>query len=167
MSKEEMIEIGQVQMEFALPCLSVKDIQIQEEKNAHAKLQIRFLAAKEGKEEDLLRLEDAPVLLKTREGEIIFGGICTNISLQKETDYSEFYLEASSFSCLTDRIPKTQTYQSESKTLQSIIDSGLGAEGALASVDSDIIVKEMLSQEQETSWSFSKRIANQYGKVLM
>ncbi len=166
MSKEEMIEIGQVQMEFALPCLSVKDIQIQEEKNAHAKLQIRFLAAKEGKEEDLLRLEDAPVLLKTREGEIIFGGICTNISLQKETDYSEFYLEASSFSCLTDRIPKTQTYQSESKTLQSIIDSGLGAEGALASVDSDIIVKEMLSQEQETSWSFSKRIANQYGKVL-
>ena len=102
MSKEEMIEIGQVQMEFALPCLSVKDIQIQEEKNAHAKLQIRFLAAKEGKEEDLLRLEDAPVLLKTREGEIIFGGICTNISLQKETDYSEFYLEASSFSCLTE-----------------------------------------------------------------
>lgn len=166
MSKEEMIELGQVQMEFSIPCLNIKDIQIQEEGNTHAKLQVRFLAAKEIQEDDVLRLEDAPILLQTREGEIIFGGVCTNISIQKETAYTELCLEGSSFSCLTDRRPNTRTYQSESKTLQSIADSGLGAEGALVSVDSDITVKEMLSQEQETSWSFSRRIANQYGKVV-
>lgn len=87
------------------------------------------------------------------------------LCLVKLNAYTEGQVVAYTYSILTDEEKKDTTFQSETKTLQQVLDQGMGSRGLVA-VDRDIPISEMLSQEQETDWSFGKRIANQYGKQL-
>lgn len=65
-----------------------------------------------------------------------------------------------------DRKPVKKTFQDPSKTLRGVAEEVCQAYGADITLDSDMPVKQVLSQDNETDWQFLKRIAAAQGKVL-
>ena len=166
MAKDEMAELGRLMIQSDMEALYIKDIRILERVNEHGRMDLRFLSKKKLTAEDAIRYQNTPIqVFSMGEEEPVFCGICKSIGIQNSNDYAEIQVTAYTSSILTDQEKKNQTFQAEQKTLGSILSEGIGS-GALVSVDSDITITEMLSQEQETDWVFDRRIANQYQKQL-
>ena len=163
MAKEEMMDLGSILVQSELEALTIKKLNIVETANAHGWMELVFLSGKALTTEDCLRYQDSPIQVQTREGDVVFCGLCKAIGLKQLNAYTEVQVMAGTYSILTDQEKKDATFQSETKTLQQVLDRGIGSSGLVA-VDEDISIPEMLSQEQETDWSFGRRIANQYGK---
>lgn len=162
--EDEMAGLGRLLLKSELEALYIKELRIEERANEHGRLSVRFLPAKKLGTDDVLRYQERPVRLLTMDGELVFSGIWTSLSLICENEYQEVQGEAGTFSVAADRERKRKTFQSP-KTLGNVINQGIGA-GALVNLDSDVAITEMLFQEDETDWAFGRRIANQYQKLL-
>lgn len=164
-SKEEQVELGRLILQSGMDVLYIKNVQIEENVNEHGSMRVRFLSAKQIEDEDCLRYQGSDIQLVTADGETVFGGKCTSVSLLKENQYTEAEVLVRTASIQTDQDAKSETFQGTGKTLNSIIAAGMG-KTALVQLDEDIPISEMLSQENETDWIFTRRIANQYQKQL-
>ncbi|MCH5345239.1 MAG: RHS repeat protein [Acetatifactor sp.] len=162
-SKEELVELGRLVIRSDLDVLYIKNVRIEENANEHGTMTVRFLSAAQLSSDDVLRCQGSLIRLMTTEGECVFCGQCVNINLIRENEYAEVEVTAKTLSIRTDQTPRNQTFQGTDKTLESVLAEGIGS-SAMAHIDQDIAVPEMLSQEQETDWIFGRRIANQYGK---
>ncbi len=165
MAKDEMMELGRLIVQSELDALYIKDIRIMESANEHGRMNIRFLSRKKLTSEDTLRYQDTPIQVLTMDGETVFSGVCRSIGLEQGNDYAEVLVTAYTNSVLTDVEERTNTFQTESKNLSDVLKKGIGRK-AQVTVDQDVEISEMLSQEQETDWAFDRRIANQYQKQL-
>lgn len=165
MAGNELMELGRLIVESELDVLYIKDIIVEEAVNEHGYMEIRFLSGKKLTAGDVIRYQGTPIRVATPDGEPVFAGISASITLHGGNDYAEILVRAYTSSILTDREKRTRTFQSEQKTLNDVVREGIGSR-ALVSVDQDIAISEMLSQEQETDWAFDRRIANQYGKQV-
>lgn len=163
MAKDEMMDLGSILVQSDLEVLTIKKLNIVERANEHGRMELVFLSGKSITPGDCSRYQDSPIQVRTREGDIIFCGLCQSVGLKSLNSYTEVYLTACSYSIQADREKKDATFQSETKTLQQVLDQGMGNHGLVA-VDEEMTISEMLSQEQETDWVFGRRIANQYGK---
>ena len=166
MAKDEMMELGRLIVQSDMEALYIKDIRVLENVNEHGRMELRFLSGKKLSSEDAIRYQNTPIQVSAMEdGTVVFCGICKAIEIQNSNDYAEVQVTAYTSSILTDQDKKSQTFQAEQKTLSGVVGSGIGSK-ALVSVDSDVEISEMLSQEQETDWEFACRIANQYQKQV-
>lgn len=164
-SKEEQAELGRLVLQTGIDVLYIKNVESEETANEHGWMKIRFLSAKQVNAADILRCRGEKMLLLTAEGETVFGGICTGMSMICQNQYTELEALVETASVQADQEPHTNTYQGTDKTLSSVLAKGMG-QNTLIQIDEDIAVPEMLSQENETDWAFGKRICNQYGKQL-
>lgn len=64
-------------------------------------------------------------------------------------EYTEIYAQAVTLSVQVDEEKKTATFQDTEKSLNHILHQGIGTK-ALVNIDSDLVISEMLSQENET-----------------
>ena len=165
MAKKEMMDLGSILVQSALEVVTIKKLSILETVNAHGWMELVFLSGKTLTAEDSLRYQDSPIQVQTKEGDVVFSGLCKTIGLKTGNEYTEVQVLAYTYSILTDQEKKNVTFQAEAKTLQQVLDQGIGSKGLVA-VDEDLPIGEMLSQEQETDWAFGRRVANQYGKQL-
>jgi len=165
MAKDEMTGLGQLVLRSEMEALYIKDIHILDQVNEHGILSLSFLSGKQMEPMDAMRYQNSRIQLLDGDSACIFCGTCVAIQLKKENDYTEVQVQAKTLSEQTDRERKTKTFQSTGKTLKGILSEGIGS-GTLVQLDSDIPVTEMLSQENETDWTFNRRIANQYGKQV-
>lgn len=115
---------------------------------------------------DMRRLEQAPITVQTLDGVRVFCGVCVGYSAEQFGQYRELRLEAVTESYLADITPKSLTFQSESKTLQDILDQVLSPYGILMTLERNPTISQMIYQQNETDWAFAKRIANQFGLSL-
>lgn len=162
-AKEELIELGRLIIQSELEALYIKNVKIEERVNEHGSMSVCFLTKKQLASEDVLRYQGSMIRLVTADGDVVFCGQCAGINLKKENEYAEVEVSAKTLSIKTDQEKKTNTFQGTGKTLNSVLSAGIG-KTALIKVDENISVTEMLSQEQETDWTFGRRIANQYQK---
>ena len=145
---------------------SSKNLRIKEEGNEHSSLNLKLVADHRVDREDVLRYENTPIQVYAPDGKCVYAGICTSIGFCCLNQYTELLIEAHSFSVLADVKPMERTFQDPSKKLGQIVDRVLGSYGYSVSVQEDVTVPFMLSQQNETDWAFIKRVANQLGFMV-
>ncbi len=165
-SKDEQMELGKLIVQTGLNVRYIKDVQIREAVNEHATMTVRFVSGGEIQASEVARQQGTQVKLSTIEGETVFCGICTNMNLFYENEYTEVELHAMTATVQTDKEKRSHTFQGLSKTMEQVLTQGIGQQSI---VDFEpglgsFVVAEMLSQKDETDWVFGRRIANQYQK---
>ena len=113
---KQMVELGSLKVEFALEYRYIKNLVIVDEANNHGFMKIRLVAKGLIEAEQTLRLEDAPIKLTDKDGDIIFFGTVVQINLENEADYSEIIIIAKTLSEQTDRKKRYRTFQDTIKT---------------------------------------------------
>ena len=163
MSQKEYATLGDVRLEFALPYVHITYLDIAEQVNDHGVLAIRIIVPESVTEADLLRLEDAPIVVNTTEGSTIFSGIATTLTYHHDASYAEVSITGKSLSVKADIERESGTFQSEDKTLAQVAHVVLDPCGIQVSIPKDIPLPQMISRENETAWEFIRRIANEQG----
>ena len=163
---KQMAELGSLKVEFALEYRYIKNLVIVDEANNHGFMKIRLVAKGLIEAEQTLRLEDAPIKLTDKDGDIIFFGTVVQINLENEADYSEIIIIAKTLSEQTDRKKRYRTFQDTTKTISQVLEQVLAPYGIKGAVKEDFAIEAMLYQNNETDWEFLKRIANLYGQYI-
>ena len=166
MEKKEYLELGRILVDFPLSYRIIKELTIKEEGNEHSSLNLNLVADRRVDREDVLRYENTPIQVYAPDGKCVYAGICTSMGFCCLNQYTELLIEAHSFSVLADVKPMERTFQDPSKKLGQIVDRVLGSYGYSVSVQEDVTVPFMLSQQNETDWAFIKRVANQLGFMV-
>ena len=161
----EMYNLGQIIVQGPVPYRTIKNIKVTERQNDHGRLWLH-LVLDGAAPLDMSRLEQAPITVQTLDGVRVFCGVCVGYSAEQFGQYRELRLEAVTESYLADITPKSLTFQSESKTLQDILDQVLSPYGILMTLERNPTISQMIYQQNETDWAFAKRIANQFGLSL-
>ena len=163
---KQMAELGSLKVEFALEYRYIKNLVIVDQANNHGLMKIRLVAKGLIKTEQTLRLEDAPIKITDKDGDIIFFGTAVQINLENEADYSEIIITAKTLSEQTDRKKRYRTFQDTTKTISQVLEQVLAPYGIKGAVKEDFVIEAMLYQENETDWEFLKRVANLYGQYI-
>ena len=167
MEKKEYLELGRILIDFPLALLRAsKNFRSGRKGMEHSSLSLKLVADRQFSREDVLRYEKTPIRIYTPHGDCVYAGICTSIGLCCLNQYTELLIEARSFSILADAKPMERTFQNPSKKLGQIVEMVLGAYGYSVSIQKDVTVPFMLSQQNETDWAFIKRVANQLGFMV-
>lgn len=169
-SKEEQLELGKLELQTDFRVVHIENIQICEQVNEHGVMTVRFLTEDKVESNDVVRYQGSKVLLKVKEEETIFCGICRKIHLISQNQYAEIELTADTLSIETDKEKCTKVFQDKSKTFGKVMSQGIGKKNHnFLDYESGLKnkkVEEILSQKDETDWEFDRRIANRYQKLL-
>lgn len=169
-SKEEQLELGKLELQTDFRVVHIENIQICEQVNEHGVMIVRFLTEDKVESNDVVRYQGSKVLLKVKEEETIFCGICRKIHLISQNQYAEIELTADTLSIETDKEKCTKVFQDKSKTFGKVMSQGIGKKNHnFLDYESGLKnkkVEEILSQKDETDWEFDRRIANRYQKLL-
>ena len=166
MSSTEALELGKILVDIPVKYRAVKELLIRDHANEYGSLSLTLILTETVEEDVMNRLEGQNIRILTPDGKGIFAGICSGTGLRKENRYAELHVEAKSHAWITDRTPKSRTFQSAQKTLLQVAQAVMGDYPAVLRVKQDMPISWMLSQQEETDWQFLKRIANQCGLLL-
>lgn len=163
MPDQEYLELGRLLIDFPFPYIAVQELHITEAANEHSTLTLQMISAQQLSSEEILRCEDTPIQLYMPDGECVYAGICTKIGFSSLNQYTQINITAKSFSYKADIKTYNRTFQNPCKYLSQVVDIILAPYGFVVSLQEDIQIPMMLSQQGETDWAFVRRIANQFG----
>ena len=166
MSDQEYLELGRLLIDFPLPYIAVQELHITESANEHSMLTLQMISAQQLSSEEILRYEDTPIKLYMPDGGCVYAGICTEIGFSSLNQYTQISITAKSFSYRADIKSHNRTFQNPSKYLSQVVDAVLAPYGFIVSLQEDIQIRIMLSQQEETDWAFVRRIVNQFGFTI-
>ena len=166
MAEHEYVELSRILINFPLPYVAAKELHIMEEANSHSTLTLRLITSGQLSCQELQRFADMPITLYTPEGECIYAGVCTDLAMHILNQYTEVEITAKSFSYMADVKLGSRTFQNPSKHLSEVVEAVFAPYGFAVSLQEDIPVPIMLSQQEETDWAFVRRIANQFGYTV-
>ncbi|MFR4350182.1 MAG: RHS repeat-associated core domain-containing protein [Roseburia sp.] len=166
MINQDFWELGQILIDFPLSYQFIKELSIREEANEHSTLSLRLVADRPLGQEDVLRLSEVPIQIYTTGGICLYSGICVSAGLHSLNGYSEILVNAKSWSYQADIQKNSRTFQNPSKSLSEVVQTVLGSYGFALSLEKDIPIPIMLSQQNETDWQFVRRVANQFGFLV-
>ena len=166
MINQDFWELGQILIDFPLSYQFIKELSIREEANEHSTLSLRLVADRPLGQEDVLRLSEVPIQIYTTGGICLYSGICVSAGLYSLNGYSEILVNAKSWSYQADIQKNSRTFQNPSKSLSEVVQTVLGSYGFALSLEKDIPIPIMLSQQNETDWQFVRRVANQFGFLV-
>lgn len=155
--------LGELTVEFPIRCINILSVDIAEHVNEHGVMALKAIVPDSITQEDILRQEDTPIKLLASGGSIIFAGLCVHLDLHSKTQYNELIVYAKSHSIVGDQVRGSQTFQNTGKMLSQVVQTVLDPCGVFFSLEKDIPVPQMLSQNEETPFSFVRRIANELG----
>ena len=164
--RQEYLDLGQIRIDFPLSYQFIKEISIQEDANEHSTLRMKLVVNQSIDKEDILRLSEVPVKVYAGEESCLYSGICLSADLHKLNSYNELILTAKSWSYQADIRKNNRTFQNPAKTLNEVVEAVLAPYGFAVSLQKDIPISIMLSQQKETDWEFVRRIANQFGFLV-
>ena len=96
----------------------------------------------------------------------MFAGVCKEVVLSNQASYKTVRVTAYTSSIKMDEEAKKKTFQNPSKTFKQVADTIVGSYGATVSMDEDCPISQVLYQQNETDWSFLKRVAASEGKTV-
>lgn len=155
--------LGELTVEFPIRCINILSVDIAEYVNEHGVMALKAIVPDSITMEDILRQEDAPIKLLAPGNKIIFAGLCVYLDLHTETQYNELIVYAKSHSIVGDQTRGSQTFQNTGKTLGQVVQTVLDPCGVFFSLEKDIPIPQMISQNDETPFAFVRRIANELG----
>lgn len=164
--RQEYLDLGQIRIDFPLSYQFIKEISIQEDANEHSTLIMKLVVSQQMSREEVLRLSEVPIKVYAVDGSCLYFGVCISVGLHKLNSYSELILEAKSWSYQADIQKNTRTFQNPNKMLSEVAEAVLAPYGLAVSLQTDVPVSIMLSQQNETDWEFIRRIANQFGFLI-
>ncbi|MBD5464500.1 MAG: hypothetical protein HDR22_01530, partial [Lachnospiraceae bacterium] len=156
------ITISELKIKIDVSYGKVLDIQIENLENDHGKMLLSLEALEETAKEKLLQLRGSLVSVFVREKKPLFCGQCTNVMIYEQGGYKTFQLEVYANTYSLDMEKHTRTFQSPSKTLLDIFQEVLEAYPADIRMQKNPGISTVVYQQDETDWTFLKRIANQY-----
>ena len=99
----------------------------------------------------------------------LFQGILTNLSIHSEHELHTMEIEVMTGSYLLDQAPHTRSFQEDSLTYESVIETCLESEDGWMRMRSqaNTPINQLIMQYKETNWSFIKRFASRLGLPLI
>ena len=97
---------------------------------------------------------------------VLYSGYCESVMLQRQAGYHKLILEVCSSAYLLDREAHTETFQSPSKKMGDVFGAVLDKYSALYQLRNNPAIATVIYQQNETDWTFIRRIANQYGQQV-
>ena len=140
----------------------VQDISIMNQSNEHGRMMLALELDERIELQTVLRLNGTTVDVQLPDGRKLFVGICTDITFEEQNGYKIIRLEVHSYSYIMDVTPVSQTYQSPTKKLGDVVNELTARHGGSYRIAKDSAVPTVLYQQNETDWTFMKRLANQY-----
>ena len=157
---------GNIKVSMAIAYQRVLDMKITTKEGTHGRLYLK-VEADEGMQKDSIRpMIGQKVEVTLDDGTKLFTGTCSGAGIENTAEYKCVRIEAASGSIAMDREPKDCIFQDPGKTLKAIADKIGGSYGAEITLDSDVPIPHIVSQNHETDWEFLKRIAAAEGKVV-
>ena len=157
---------GDIRADIGMPYRSVENIRITSCEGTHGRLYLTVCADETTAPDEIQRLAGQPVHVRLADGTLIFAGTCKSAGLENRAGYKSVHMEAAGMSEKMDRGPKDRVFQDPGKTLAGIARLVAGEYGAEITLDSDVSIPHIISQNKETDWAFLKRLAASYKKVL-
>ena len=151
--------------EFGHP-FRLLDFQMELKPNAHgfAKLHLRLNNPinlhKELKQDTVLSIGYAT---KEDVENILFCGVVANLSMKRENQYYELFIELTTGSSALDRVQKQVAYQDNTMTYAQVVTHALSKTTdakTIVATKNDRQIEQMLVQYKETDWAFAKRLAS-------
>ena len=158
----EKITMSELVISTIVSYNKIKNISITSNEGEHGSLILELEVADSFNNSEAERLSDTPVSVSTKDGNYIFAGVCTDISVQQYAEYKTIIIHAKTMSIKMDRDRKNKTFQNPSKTFSEVINEVSNSYGALVQLQKDFPIAIILYQQNETDWEFIKRIAAQW-----
>lgn len=155
--------LGTLKIKFGIPYISVTFLDIAEQVNHHSNMALRMMVPETVSLDDVHRCEESAITVSRGDGNVIFSGIATFVSLSHTAGYQEVLVTAKSYSILADKKRESGTFQNTGKTLAEVAHVVLDPCGVRVTIPQDMPLEQMLSRENETAWEFIRRIANEQG----
>lgn len=154
-------EHGDFIINMDIDIVTVHALLISEKINAHASLSLSGICAKANG----TMPENKRIVVKSKEGTILFTGMLDRIELKMDKELSNFHLSAFSFSRELDKVKRKRVFQDMSMTYENIIDEVLNSYENAAYIDratDGAKIAKCIIQYEETDWEFLKRLASHF-----
>ena len=158
--------IGNIKVNIGISYQRIQDMKITTKEGTHGRLSLEVEVDEGMQNSSILSLIGQKVEVTLDDGTRLFTGTCSGAGIENTAEYKCVRIEAASGSIAMDREPKDCVFQDPGKTLKAIADKIGGSYGAEITLDSDVPIPHIVSQNHETDWEFLKRIAAAEGKVL-
>ena len=159
------IELGKLRLAAGITYNTILDVSITTAKNSYAAAKICVEA--EASEAKRLETGENPtkVTLTTTDGATLFSGACASYGLNQTGGYCTIEILAYGNGCLLDKEKKTRNFQ-QPGSLDALALEVMSGYGGMISVNKQIELKGIESQQNETDWEFLLRLAGREGLNL-
>lgn len=158
----------------SMPLLTVTECEIRKVVNFHFSASIKgYLIGNNYSNYDEYMLMDKLEILfsdEHNEKQSVFKGIITNIAQTMDNDYTEFVVEAESYTKLLDLEEKFRVFQDENLTYKKIAAYIVECQDNTVLIynrNTDQSTGGIVVQYKETDWNFLKRIASSVNTLLI
>lgn len=169
--REKSMNIGKITVSQLIVKVNVSfekilDINIVQKENEQGMLHLVLEAADTMTLQTAATLQNTAVTVLLPDHRILYSGYCENVMLQRQAGYHALILEVCSSAYLLDQEAHTETFQSPSKKMGDIFGAVLSKYSALYQLKNNPAISTVIYQQNETDWTFIRRIANQYGQQV-
>ena len=162
MSEERHFEAGELRIEGGPAYVRIEKLSVRAEANEHARMEAVLLCESDTDENEEMRREAFFPVRLTAAGDVLFEGVCAELSFARSGERLEARIKASSKSVLSDVEKKSRSFQKVPIALGEFADRVYEAyEGVV-----DIVterpgqeIKSLSIQTNETDFEFISKIA--------
>lgn len=171
MNRDYEISNEKIIIKTAIPFVSLLEMEICHDINAHAILTLHVAAEKESQEEILRRdWFGTPIYVFRKENELLFAGSLEKIICRKENQMLMMEISGISETVKLDRYKKRQSFQNTELTykeiVQKVIEGYAGTE-VIWGIKEDKEIGKPIIQYDETDWEFLIRLSSHFREPLI
>ena len=93
MKEDNVLDFGTIKLDCPITYTTIKDVRIEEKANQHGTMTVTLLVHEKPTKDDILRIEDTTITMKTNEDEIIFSGMISDIGVKYQNSYYQITLQ--------------------------------------------------------------------------
>ena len=160
------ITVSQLIVKVNVPFEKILDINIVQKENEQGMMHLVLEAADTMTLQTSATLQNTAVTVLLPDHRVLYSGYCESVMLQRQAGYHKLILEVCSSAYLLDREAHTETFQSPSKKMGDVFGAVLDKYSALYQLRNNPAIATVIYQQNETDWTFIRRIANQYGQQV-
>lgn len=171
MNRDYEINNEKIIVKTAIPFLSLLEMEISHDINAHAILTLHVIVEKESQEEILGRdWSGTPVSVFRRENELLFVGSIEKLTCRKENQMLMMEISGISETVKLDKHKKRQSFQSPGMTYKEVVQkviAGYAGTRVIWGIKEDKEIGKPIIQYDETDWEFLMRLSSHFHEPLI
>ena len=161
------IDVGKIKVtpfEFE----SILEINIQQEINEHSTLYVCGIIKDDMQVKPVTEMMEGANVKCENDGQTYFNGVLQNVKITCADKVYRLEVQAISNTALLDTAKQRRSFQDNDQTYEEIVKTVIkGQSGSVAYNASEMKVKNIILQYNETDWAFAKRLASHTQDVLI